>query len=178
MATGWVHYIVMDLFVGRWIFLEGWDKRVWTTHSLICACLPGLWVCSPICLRWQLYRRLARTGPVLLNLKKAQKCRKNPSSPAWLYSSFRCTGCKMSSVGSSSTSTLLPRSSPALRTRQHTGWFPSAFRCRCKQQPQNPLRSDPTVRLSGLGATARLREQCALCCCGRERLTTLALQAA
>ncbi|MGY2794646.1 hypothetical protein ACVWVQ_001713 [Thermostichus sp. MS-CIW-36] len=41
MATGWVHYIVMDLFVGRWIFLEGWDKRVWTTHSLILCLFAG-----------------------------------------------------------------------------------------------------------------------------------------
>ncbi len=41
MATGWVHYIVMDLFVGRWIFLEGWDKQVWTTHSLILCLFAG-----------------------------------------------------------------------------------------------------------------------------------------
>ncbi|MEN9225265.1 MAG: ABA4-like family protein [Thermostichus sp. HHBFW_bins_43] len=41
MATGWVHYIVMDLFVGRWIFLEGWNQRVWTTHSLILCLFAG-----------------------------------------------------------------------------------------------------------------------------------------
>jgi hypothetical protein len=41
MATGWVHYIVMDLFVGRWIFLEGWEKRVWTTHSLLLCLFAG-----------------------------------------------------------------------------------------------------------------------------------------
>ena len=35
MATGWIHYIVMDLFVGRWIYLKGQEKVIWTRHSLV-----------------------------------------------------------------------------------------------------------------------------------------------
>jgi Domain of unknown function (DUF4281) len=34
MATGWVHFLVMDLFVGRWIYWEGQRTGVWTIHSL------------------------------------------------------------------------------------------------------------------------------------------------
>ncbi|MEN9202496.1 MAG: ABA4-like family protein [Thermostichus sp. DG_1_6_bins_120] len=41
MAAGWVHYIVMDLFVGRWIYLEGYNKRIWTSHSLLLCLFAG-----------------------------------------------------------------------------------------------------------------------------------------
>jgi hypothetical protein len=34
-AVGWVHFLVMDLFVGRWIYLEGQRTGVVTVHSLI-----------------------------------------------------------------------------------------------------------------------------------------------
>jgi Domain of unknown function (DUF4281) len=34
-AVGWVHFLVMDLFVGRYIYLEGRDKGIITIHSLI-----------------------------------------------------------------------------------------------------------------------------------------------
>jgi hypothetical protein len=34
-ATGWVHFLVMDLFVGRWIYWEGIEKQIVTIHSLI-----------------------------------------------------------------------------------------------------------------------------------------------
>ena len=34
-AVGWVHFLVMDLFVGRYIYLEGQDKNILTIHSLI-----------------------------------------------------------------------------------------------------------------------------------------------
>ncbi len=37
-AVGWVHFLVMDLFVGRWIYLEGQRTGVFTVHSLI-SCL-------------------------------------------------------------------------------------------------------------------------------------------
>lgn len=30
-----IHFLVMDLFVGRWIYLQGQAKKIWTTHSLI-----------------------------------------------------------------------------------------------------------------------------------------------
>jgi Domain of unknown function (DUF4281) len=34
-AVGWVHFLVMDLFVGRYIYLEGQTKGTITIHSLI-----------------------------------------------------------------------------------------------------------------------------------------------
>jgi hypothetical protein len=37
-ATGWIHFLVMDLFVGRYIYWEGQKTAVWTIHSL-CLCL-------------------------------------------------------------------------------------------------------------------------------------------
>lgn len=40
-ATGWVHYLVMDLFVGRWIYLEGRRTGVWTIHSLLLCFFAG-----------------------------------------------------------------------------------------------------------------------------------------
>ncbi len=40
-ATGWVHYLVMDLFVGRWIYLEGQKTGVWTIHSLALCFFAG-----------------------------------------------------------------------------------------------------------------------------------------
>ncbi|MCG9885344.1 MAG: DUF4281 domain-containing protein [Cyanobacteria bacterium] len=41
MATGWVHYLVMDLFVGRWIYWEGQKSGVWTVHSLVICLFAG-----------------------------------------------------------------------------------------------------------------------------------------
>lgn len=41
MATGWVHYLVMDLFVGRWIYQQGQTHRIWTIHSLILCLFAG-----------------------------------------------------------------------------------------------------------------------------------------
>jgi hypothetical protein len=40
-ATGWVHYLVMDLFVGRWIYWEGQRTGVWTRHSLVLCLFAG-----------------------------------------------------------------------------------------------------------------------------------------
>jgi hypothetical protein len=42
-AIGWVHLLVMDLFVGRWIYLDGQSQpsRVWTTHSIILCLFAG-----------------------------------------------------------------------------------------------------------------------------------------
>ncbi|BAU43449.1 ABA4-like family protein [Leptolyngbya sp. O-77] len=40
-ATGWVHYLVMDLFVGRWIYWEGQRTGVWTVHSLALCLFAG-----------------------------------------------------------------------------------------------------------------------------------------
>jgi Domain of unknown function (DUF4281) len=40
-ATGWVHYLVMDLFVGRWIYWEGQRTGMWTRHSLVLCLFAG-----------------------------------------------------------------------------------------------------------------------------------------
>lgn len=40
-ATGWVHFLVMDLFVGRWIYWEGQNKQIWTIHSLALCLFAG-----------------------------------------------------------------------------------------------------------------------------------------
>ncbi|MCG9891974.1 MAG: DUF4281 domain-containing protein [Thermosynechococcaceae cyanobacterium MS004] len=40
-ATGWIHYLVMDLFVGRWIYWEGQRTSVWTRHSLALCFFAG-----------------------------------------------------------------------------------------------------------------------------------------
>ena len=41
MAAGWVHFLVMDLFVGRWIYWEGQRTGVWTVHSLVFCLFAG-----------------------------------------------------------------------------------------------------------------------------------------
>ncbi|NER83375.1 MAG: DUF4281 domain-containing protein [Leptolyngbya sp. SIO1D8] len=41
MATGWVHFLVMDLFVGRWIYLQGQTHKVFTRHSLALCLFAG-----------------------------------------------------------------------------------------------------------------------------------------
>ncbi len=40
-ATGWVHFLVMDLFIGRWIYWEGQRTECWTSHSLILTLFAG-----------------------------------------------------------------------------------------------------------------------------------------
>jgi hypothetical protein len=40
-ATGWAHFLAMDLFVGRWIYWEGQKTGVWTSHSLILCLFAG-----------------------------------------------------------------------------------------------------------------------------------------
>jgi hypothetical protein len=40
-ATGWVHFLVMDLFVGRWIYWQGQEKQIWTIHSIILCLFAG-----------------------------------------------------------------------------------------------------------------------------------------
>ena len=41
MATGWIHFIVMDLFVGRWIYWQGQEKGIFTRHSLALCLFAG-----------------------------------------------------------------------------------------------------------------------------------------
>jgi hypothetical protein len=40
-ATGWAHFLVMDLFVGRWIYWEGQKTGILTIHSLILCLFAG-----------------------------------------------------------------------------------------------------------------------------------------
>ncbi|NEP50941.1 MAG: DUF4281 domain-containing protein [Moorea sp. SIO3C2] len=40
-ATGWIHYLVFDLFVGRWIYWQGQQAGIWTIHSLILCLFAG-----------------------------------------------------------------------------------------------------------------------------------------
>ncbi|MDY6937949.1 MAG: ABA4-like family protein [Cyanobacteriota bacterium] len=52
-ATGWVHFLVMDLFVGRWIYWEGQKTGVWTRHSLaLCLFAGPLGLLSHITTAW------------------------------------------------------------------------------------------------------------------------------
>ncbi len=40
-ATGWTHFLVMDLFVGRWVYGEGQRTGVWTRHSIALCLFAG-----------------------------------------------------------------------------------------------------------------------------------------
>jgi hypothetical protein len=40
-ATGWTHFLVMDLFVGRWVYLEGQRTGVFTAHSIALCLFAG-----------------------------------------------------------------------------------------------------------------------------------------
>ncbi|WP_066376286.1 ABA4-like family protein [Anabaena sp. CA = ATCC 33047] len=52
-ATGWIHFLVMDLFVGRFIYWEGQKTGIWTIHSLILCLFAGpLGVLSHIFTVW------------------------------------------------------------------------------------------------------------------------------
>jgi hypothetical protein len=52
-ATGWIHFLVMDLFVGRWIYWEGQKTGIWTIHSLaLCLFAGPLGVLSHIFTHW------------------------------------------------------------------------------------------------------------------------------
>ena len=61
MATGWIHYLVMDLFIGRWIYWEGQRTGVWTIHSLVLCLFAGpLGLLSHIMTKWISQRFFAR----------------------------------------------------------------------------------------------------------------------
>ncbi len=40
-ALGWIHFLTFDLFVGRWIYLEGQRTGLWTGHSLALCLFAG-----------------------------------------------------------------------------------------------------------------------------------------
>lgn len=52
-ATAWVHFVVMDLFVGRWIYQDGQQLKLFTRHSLaLCLFAGPLGLLSHILTRW------------------------------------------------------------------------------------------------------------------------------
>lgn len=62
-AVGWVHFLVMDLFVGRWIYWQGQRSGVWTVHSLILCLFAGpAGLLSHILTEW-IRQKLAPASP-------------------------------------------------------------------------------------------------------------------
>jgi Domain of unknown function (DUF4281) len=52
-ATGWIHFLVMDLFVGRYIYLDGQKTGTWTFHSLsLCLFAGPMGLLSHILTSW------------------------------------------------------------------------------------------------------------------------------
>lgn len=41
IATGWVHFIALDLFMGRWVYWKGQQTGVLTVHSITLCLLAG-----------------------------------------------------------------------------------------------------------------------------------------
>ena len=39
--AGWVHFLVLDLFLGRYIYQQGQAEKVWIIHSLILCLFAG-----------------------------------------------------------------------------------------------------------------------------------------
>lgn len=62
-ATGWIHFLVMDLFVGRWIYWEGQRTGIWTIHSLaLCLFAGPLGLLSHILTDWMSQKFFSRAG--------------------------------------------------------------------------------------------------------------------
>jgi hypothetical protein len=40
-AMGWIHFLAIDLFVGRWVYWEGQRTGVWTAHSIALCLFAG-----------------------------------------------------------------------------------------------------------------------------------------
>lgn len=52
-ATGWVHFLVLDLFVGRWVYWQGQETGIWTVHSIaLCLFAGPLGLLSHIITTW------------------------------------------------------------------------------------------------------------------------------
>lgn len=52
-ATAWVHFVVMDVFVGRWIYQDGQRLNLFTRHSLaLCLFAGPLGLLSHIVTQW------------------------------------------------------------------------------------------------------------------------------
>ncbi|MEM9452058.1 MAG: ABA4-like family protein [Cyanobacteria bacterium P01_E01_bin.6] len=62
-ATAWVHFVVMDLFVGRWIYQNGQQMNIFTRHSLaLCLFAGPLGLLSHILTRWGVQWLRDRSG--------------------------------------------------------------------------------------------------------------------
>ena len=60
-AAAWVHFLAFDLFVGRWIYQQGQQTGIWTTHSSILCLFAGpLGLLSHILTRWITQRFFAK----------------------------------------------------------------------------------------------------------------------
>ncbi|MBD2243495.1 ABA4-like family protein [Nostoc sp. FACHB-888] len=74
-ATGWIHFLVMDLFVGRWIYLEGQKTGIWTIHSLaLCLFAGPLGLLSYILTDWinkTFFPKFQQTETVIVGEKAA-----------------------------------------------------------------------------------------------------------
>lgn len=51
-VTGWLHFLTLDLFTGRYVYLEGQKTGMWTVHSLILCFLGPLGLLSHILTDW------------------------------------------------------------------------------------------------------------------------------
>lgn len=62
-ATGWTHFLVMDLFVGRWIYWEGQRTGIFTRHSIaLCLFAGPFGLLSHIITTWITQAIAARNG--------------------------------------------------------------------------------------------------------------------
>ena len=62
-ATGWIHFLTLDLFTGRYIYLEGQKTGVWTIHSLaLCLFAGPLGLLSHIFTYWITKKFFLRAG--------------------------------------------------------------------------------------------------------------------
>ena len=39
--AGWVHFLILDLFLGRYIYWQGQNEKIWTIHSLVLCLFAG-----------------------------------------------------------------------------------------------------------------------------------------
>ena len=52
-AAGWAHFLVMDLFVGRWVYWQGQRSSIWARHSVaLCLFAGPVGVLSHVVTRW------------------------------------------------------------------------------------------------------------------------------
>ncbi|MDX2232727.1 MAG: ABA4-like family protein [Leptolyngbyaceae cyanobacterium bins.349] len=64
-ATGWTHFLVLDLFVGRWVYWEGQRTGLWTIHSIaLCLFAGPLGLLSHLLTRWAAQTFFGKGDPV------------------------------------------------------------------------------------------------------------------